>query len=836
MASTSGTGSTGEGQALDLRQPFGTTNYVIATEGVYPSRSLSTDPLLGSVAMFAGNFAPSGWAFCNGQLLPISGNESLFSILGTTYGGDGQTSFALPDLRGRVPIGIGDGPGLEPIRLGQQLGSETTTLPSTPAHSHSAGSFTTGITGSSTTLETTMPSLGLMPVVATNGLFPSRSLSSDPGLGDIAWFAGNFAPRGWAQASGQLLAISENQALFALFGTFFGGDGRTTFALPDLRGRIAIGTGRGAGLTPVQIGQRGGSLTATLSVEDLPTHNHSQPGSDEATGSSGASASINLQQPWLALNHVVGMQGSYPPRNLDGSDSTIATQTSSELEVLQETTQISDPKADQALKPLIKASQTIWKRLGASPEQLNRLKTASVQFADLDSGSLAEVASDQEIRLDRDARGRGWFFDPTPLNSSEFSEKDPYTGARAANQGPASRHYDLLTTLLHEQAHLLGKNHLDQPNDLMHGSLSIGIRKQPRRQHLVPDHSTEADHHTSNHALIGDDTYIAAIQLSGYNFAPLGAATASGSLLSISENTALFSLLGSTYGGDGRTTFGLPDFRGRAAIGSQGNSQGPGLSPYFLGTRGGLESIRLSTAQIPSHNHSEPSLSDITGNDSLLPTDQNQTLDQPANADGTFTINGKLTNSSTLIVNGQIINNGSLTNNDEIINNGTINTINGAFTNNGTLSGSGIIEGSIIDNGTLKPGNSAGGIFFDGHFVKGKGALKIELSGHRDKTMNRDETHHDFLEIKDDAQLGGRLKVKLIDDYILKPGKKHKIIKIDGERIGTFKNYNEGDRINAKNHAGQNLFISYAGGNGNDVVLYTKDNISPDNVLITNTN
>ncbi|MHA1541609.1 MAG: tail fiber protein [Candidatus Hodarchaeales archaeon] len=85
----------------------------------------SAEPYLGEIVLFAGNFAPRGWAFCDGQLLPISQNTALFSILGTTYGGDGRTTFALPDLRGRVPVHAGTGPGLTPRPLGQKGGSET---------------------------------------------------------------------------------------------------------------------------------------------------------------------------------------------------------------------------------------------------------------------------------------------------------------------------------------------------------------------------------------------------------------------------------------------------------------------------------------------------------------------------------------------------------------------------------------------------------------------------------------------------------------------------------------------------------------------------------------
>lgn len=101
---------------------------------------MPVDPYLADVSIFAGNFAPRGWAFCDGQLLPISQYSALFSILGTVYGGDGRTSFGLPDLRGRVPIGPGSGPGLSPKRQGERGGNETTTLSiaQMPSHNHAA--------------------------------------------------------------------------------------------------------------------------------------------------------------------------------------------------------------------------------------------------------------------------------------------------------------------------------------------------------------------------------------------------------------------------------------------------------------------------------------------------------------------------------------------------------------------------------------------------------------------------------------------------------------------------------------------------------------------------
>ena len=95
---------------------------------------------IAEIRMFAGNFAPRNWAFCAGQTMAIASNTALFSLLGTTYGGNGQTTFALPDLRGRVPVGTGQGPGLSYISLGEVAGAATHTLTSTemPAHTHTA--------------------------------------------------------------------------------------------------------------------------------------------------------------------------------------------------------------------------------------------------------------------------------------------------------------------------------------------------------------------------------------------------------------------------------------------------------------------------------------------------------------------------------------------------------------------------------------------------------------------------------------------------------------------------------------------------------------------------
>ncbi len=104
-----------------------------------------SEPYIGEVRMFGGNFAPVGWLACNGQLVPITGYEVLYTLLGTTYGGDGVTTFGIPDLRGRSPLHAGNGQGLSPRVLGEMVGTETVTLTAAqqPAHAHPVHATTT---------------------------------------------------------------------------------------------------------------------------------------------------------------------------------------------------------------------------------------------------------------------------------------------------------------------------------------------------------------------------------------------------------------------------------------------------------------------------------------------------------------------------------------------------------------------------------------------------------------------------------------------------------------------------------------------------------------------
>jgi microcystin-dependent protein len=158
------------------------------------------DPFLGEIVMFAGNFAPRGWSFCDGQLISINQFQALFSILGTTYGGDGRTTFALPDLRGRTPIGPRRGPGLSDYNLGQRGGQETVTLTISqmPSHSHIA---TTSSTPSPIPLSTAdaaneTPAAGDVPAVANfpDGLATQKVKAYGPATNVIAGGGVSVAP------------------------------------------------------------------------------------------------------------------------------------------------------------------------------------------------------------------------------------------------------------------------------------------------------------------------------------------------------------------------------------------------------------------------------------------------------------------------------------------------------------------------------------------------------------------------------------------------------------------------------------------------------------------
>jgi microcystin-dependent protein len=306
----------------------------------------------------------------------VNGYPELYALLGTRFGGDGATTFALPDLRTRLPMGRGAGPGRSPRTIGQKTGTDTVALDGTqlPQHTHRVRAATTKTTSSpigavparggfyaappdKTTRMRAMvfnagkgqPHTNLQPALAVqwcSALQADTSAPVDPLIADIRAVAFDAEPRGWAVCDGRTLPINQNTALFSLLGTSYGGNGQTTFALPDLRGRVAVGAGPGPGLTNRVLGEAGGAETHQLTTQQMASHGHSvRASSDAATttdpnlaypavGGSYASAptsgSLMHQataqlagggaahpnvQPSTVLNYLICVEGIYPSRD-----------------------------------------------------------------------------------------------------------------------------------------------------------------------------------------------------------------------------------------------------------------------------------------------------------------------------------------------------------------------------------------------------------------------------------------------------------------------------------------------------------------------------------------
>jgi microcystin-dependent protein len=252
-------------------------------------------------------------------LLPLSQNTQLFSILGTAYGGNGTTTFALPNLPG-IPVGTGQGPGLSDYDIGEEGGEATVALGESQLarHSHGFNALTdqakaaspdnnalarafeaqantdnvvnfysphpelastalaasaVAASGGGGAHNNMQPYLALSYCIAMQGIYPQRGGNAPvpwtPFIGEIAIFAFGMAPPDWLACNGQLLPLNQNQALFSLLGTTFGGDGMRTFALPDLRGRVPLG------FAPDHpFGQIGGQAAHVLTVNEMPAHSH----------------------------------------------------------------------------------------------------------------------------------------------------------------------------------------------------------------------------------------------------------------------------------------------------------------------------------------------------------------------------------------------------------------------------------------------------------------------------------------------------------------------------------------------------------------------------------
>lgn len=313
------TGTTGGGQPHSTDQPSLGVNYIIALVGTFPSTTSDTSgQYLGEVTMFAGNFAPQGWAMATGQTISVNQNTALFNLLGTTYGGNGTTTFQLPNLQDKVAIGAGQGDGLTNRPLGSVSGSntETLTIDQMPAHDHSTPNGPTGETGGGQPVSIMQPSLALNYFVDANSSAISGNI---PMAGQIRMTAGNIIPGGLS-ANGQLLPTSTNSDLSSAIGNTFGGDGTNNLALPDLQGRVPIGVGTGAGLTTQTLGEKTGAEQVTLTEDQLPPHTHTLPGGG-TTGVEGGGQAFSNMQPSLGLHYIIATSGFFPSRNAIINDS-----------------------------------------------------------------------------------------------------------------------------------------------------------------------------------------------------------------------------------------------------------------------------------------------------------------------------------------------------------------------------------------------------------------------------------------------------------------------------------------------------------------------------------
>ncbi|GIG40672.1 phage tail protein [Cellulomonas phragmiteti] len=330
---------------------------------------------IGEVRMFGATFVPRGWVPCDGRLLSISEHQAAFTVIGTTYGGDGQSTFAVPDLRGRTPLGAGTGPGRTPRTLGEVGGSETVTLTTQqmPGHQHpvlASGAQATatspdgatwgvapdsapyaappgavtmapqalGAAGGNLPHENRSPVLGVVFGLCVEGYYPTGD-DDDTTMGEIRLWAGPTPPGRWLVCDGSQLSISTNQALFSILGTQFGGNGVQTFALPDLRGRVPVHAGASA-----TSGATGGAEQVTVLTSQLPQHTHTAQATTAAatsgspagttwavaerpryapspqvaatpSGVSGATQPHPNMPPYTVLSFVIATQGVYPSRN-----------------------------------------------------------------------------------------------------------------------------------------------------------------------------------------------------------------------------------------------------------------------------------------------------------------------------------------------------------------------------------------------------------------------------------------------------------------------------------------------------------------------------------------
>jgi microcystin-dependent protein len=263
--------------------------------GAAPSATVDSGGApLGAIRTMSGNFTVADSVAAAGETLSATTYPSGPAVFGSTFGGDGSTTFAVPDLQGRTPVGAGTGPGLTTVAQGEQLGANSVAVTS--------DELPVAYGGAGAPFSRRPPSLGLTYLIRTAGRDASANIAEFDSVGVVVPYAGSVIPAGWTPADGRLLAPTDYPTLFSIIGTTYGGDGVTTFALPDLRGRAAVQAGCGPGLPCRALGEQYGTEAVTITASQLPT----------AIG--GGGQTLNNDAPSLALNYLCNLEGPYPPR------------------------------------------------------------------------------------------------------------------------------------------------------------------------------------------------------------------------------------------------------------------------------------------------------------------------------------------------------------------------------------------------------------------------------------------------------------------------------------------------------------------------------------------
>ncbi|MBS1063794.1 tail fiber protein [Gluconobacter wancherniae] len=312
----------GVSQSVDNAQPSLSVNYLIRV-----TSDSSSPGFVGEVDAFAGTtFTISGGQFlvAAGQLLPIAEYPQLYAVIGTTYGGDGLATFALPNLTGRSIIGTSS-----TLKLGAVVGKQTVSL--------SNANVPVSDGGSGTSFDNRAPGLALNYIICVSGAYPNAGSDNGPVMGEIRAYAGSAAsiPQGWVLANGALLPIAQNQALFSLLGTTYGGNGTTNFALPNLSDTVVAGSGgsqsfgktygSNAAILSVSGGACfcGGSRIRTsrgdIPVEEIQIGDHIVAFDDDVTGGTIRSVTWVGQSRAVVRSRLPDDEAGYPVRLLKGA-------------------------------------------------------------------------------------------------------------------------------------------------------------------------------------------------------------------------------------------------------------------------------------------------------------------------------------------------------------------------------------------------------------------------------------------------------------------------------------------------------------------------------------